>query len=309
MRTKQLALFILFIGVFQLAVGQVTEAEGTLKKQSTDTINGWKKGGVIGISLAQTSLTNWAAGGENSLAANGLVSLFANYKKGKSAWDNSLDLGYGKLKQGDASFKKTDDKIDFTSKYGQLAFKNVYYAALVNFKTQMDKGYNYPNDSVPISKFLAPAYLTAALGLDYKPNAYFSAFVAPFTGKITIVNDKILSDAGAFGVDSGKTTKSEFGGYIRLIYSRNDFKNEFLKNVAFTTKIDLFSNYLKNPDCIDINWETQLALKVNKYISVNFNTQLLYDDDIRFAVSKSNSHKVPKVQFKEILGVGFSAKF
>jgi hypothetical protein len=309
MKTNRIALLILLLSVFQITNAQVTDAEGTLKKQNTDTINGWKKGGVIGITLAQTSLTNWAAGGENSLAANGLVSLFANYKKGKSAWDNSLDIGYGKLKQGDASPKKTDDKIDFTSKYGQLAFKNVYYAALVNFKTQMDKGYNYPNDSVTISKFLAPAYLTAALGLDYKPNAYFSAFVAPLTGKITIVNDKALSDSGAFGVDRGETTKSEFGGYIRLILSKNDFKNEFLKNVAFTTKVDLFSNYLKNPECIDVSWETQIAFKVNKYISVNFNTHLMYDDDIRFAVSENSTHKVPKVQFKEILGVGFSANF
>lgn len=229
------------------------------------------------------------------------------------AWDNSLDVGYGRLWQGtgDAALnKKTDDKIDLLSKYGQLAFKNVYYAGLVNFKTQMDEGFNYPNDSVIISKVFAPAYITAAVGLDYKPNAYFSAFVAPFTGKITIVNDKTLSDSGAFGVDRGKTSKSEFGGYVRLIYSRNNFKNEVLKNIAFTTKVDLFSNYLKNPDCIDVSWETQIALKVNKYISVNLNTHLLYDDDIKKEVIENNiSKKVPKIQFKEILGVGFSYKF
>lgn len=290
--------------------GQVVDAEKTLKAQSTDTTKGWTKGGVIGINLAQTSLTNWAAGGQNSVAANGFLSLFAKYKKGKNAWDNSLDLGYGILSQEGVKYtKKTDDKIDLLSKYGREAFKNFYYAALVNFKTQMDVGYNYPTDSTrdKISNRFAPAYIVVALGLDYKPDAYLSIFAAPFTGKLTIVNDQDLADAGAFGVEKGKNSKSEFGGYIRMIYSKNDFKGEFFKNVSFTTKIDLFSNYSKDPQNIVVNWENLIALKVNKYISVNVSTQLIYDDKIKI-VDKKNIAK-PRIQFKEILGIGFAYKF
>jgi hypothetical protein len=313
MKTRRIIVVFTMLGIFHYTNAQVTEAEGSLKKQSADTIDGWKKGGVMGVNLAQTSLTNWAAGGQESFAVNGLISVFANYKKGKTVWDNSLDLGYGLLKQGkDADFMKTDDKIDFLSKYGQLAFKSVYYAALVNFKTQMDNGYNYPNDSIPISAFLAPAYLTTAIGLDYKPNSYFSAFVAPFTGKITMVYDNRLADSGAFGVERGENIKSEFGGYLRVIYSKGDFKKEFLKNVSFTTKIDLFSNYIKDPECIDVSWETQIAFKVNQYISVNLNTHLLYDNDVQIAIEGDNGvieNYAPVTQFKEILAVGFSYTF
>ena len=208
---------------------------------------------------------------------------------------------------------KTDDKIDFLSKYGREAFTNFYYSALVNFKTQMAPGYNYPNDSVKISNFLAPAYLLAALGMDYKPDAYLSIFMAPVTGRLTIVNDELLSDAGAFGVDPGKNTKGEFGGYIRLIYTRNDFKAELLKNVAFTTKFDLFSNYLDNPQNMDVSWETLIAMKVNEYISVNLTTHLLYDDDTKISIDDNDDGIVdefgPRVQFKEIFGIGFSYKF
>ena len=209
---------------------------------------------------------------------------------------------------------KTDDKIDFLSKYGREAFKNFFYAALLNFKTQMAPGYNYPNDSVKISNFFAPAYLVGALGMDYKPNGYFSAFVAPLTAKFTFVNDTSLSNAGAFGVTPGEKMKSEFGGYLRVIFSKNDFKNELLKNVSFTTKIDLFSNYLDKPQNIDVNWETQIAMKVNKYLSVNFNTQLLYDDNTKIKVDRNNDGVLDpnpgsRIQFKEILGVGFSYKF
>jgi hypothetical protein len=272
---------------------------------------------VFAVNFAQTSLTNWAAGGQNSLAVNGLFSVFANYKKDKNVWDNSLDIGYGVLKQGKGknnNFMKTDDKIDFLSKYGREAFKNFYYAALLNFKTQMAPGYNYPNDSVKISNLFAPAYLLAALGMDFKPNGYFSAFIAPFTAKFTFVNNKALSEAGAFGVTPGEKVRSEIGGYIRVIYSRNDFKSEFLKNVSFTTKIDLFSNYLDKPQNVDVSWETLIAMKVNKYLSFNFNTHLLYDDNTKIKVDRNkdgiiDTYPGSRIQFKEIFGVGFSYKF
>ena len=133
-------------------------------------------------------------------------------------------------------------------------------------------------------------------------------FIAPFTAKWTIVNDSLLSAAGAFGVDPGKFLKSEFGGYVRFIYTKNDFKTPFLKNIAFTTKLDLYSNYLKEPEKIDVNWEVLIAMKVNKYITINLTTNLIYDYDIKFP-SDLNPAGVDKIQFKEIFGVGFSYKF
>ncbi len=317
MKRKFISVIILFSIFSIITFGQVTEDEKTLRTQSVDTTLGWKKGGVIAINIAQTSLTNWAAGGQNSIAFNGLFSVFANLKKNKSVWDNSLNIGYGMLKQGKhADFIKSDDKIDFLSKYGREAFKNFYYAALFNFRTQMAPGYNYPNDSVKISDFFAPAYLLLALGLDYKPNANFSAFIAPLTAKFTFVTDDTLSAHGAFGVTPGEKLKSEIGGYLRVIYTKNDFKGEFLKNVAFTTKIDLFSNYADNPQNIDVSWETQIAMKVNKFISVNFNTHLIYDDNIQIPSDKNGDKTIEagesvrsKIQFKEILGVGISLNF
>ncbi len=324
--TKKHLLLILLLVMSSVVFSQVTEGEKNLRVIDTDSFQGWKKGGTMGLNFAQTSLTNWASGGQNSFAINGLFSVFINYKSETTAWDNSLDLGYGLLKQGkNSDFMKTNDKFDFLSKYGKKAFDNFFYAAMLNFKTQMTEGKDYAKDTAKISNFLAPAYIITAIGMDYKPNSYFSAFMAPLTGKITLVNDQSLANAGAFGVDAakynnfgtlleeGKKTKSEFGGYVRLIYSQNDFQNEFLKNISFTTKLDFFSNYLKNPKNIDVNWETQIALQVNKYIVVNLNTHLIYDDDIKIAVDKdgdgiTDSHG-PRVQFKEILGVGLTYIF
>jgi len=311
MRNKFYGIVLLFLIFSSLTNAQVTDGEKTLRTVTADTTEGWKKGGVITLNMAQTSLTNWAAGGQNSIAINGLLSTFANYKRGRTSWVNSLDLGYGILKQGKSSSQKTDDKFDFLSKYGYQAFDHVYYAALFNFKTQMAPGYKYPDVDNKISDLFAPAYMLVALGLDYKPNDHFSAFIAPLTGKITIVNDEILSDAGAFGVTPGNKSLTEFGGYMRAIYTRNDFKSEFLKNVTFTTKIDLFSNYAEKPQNIVVNWETLIAFKVNKFLSANINTQLIYDDKIKVPVNRNGVDRTigSLVQFKEILGVGFSYNF
>ncbi len=317
MKTKIIWAVLLILGLCQYSYSQVTETEKAMRARSSDTIPGWKTGGVLSFNLAQTSLTNWAAGGDNSLAVNGLFSGFASYKKDRSVWDNTLDLGYGLLKQGQTSgYMKTDDKFDVLSKYGQEAFKNFYYSALLNFKTQMAPGYKYPDVTNKISDFLSPGYLLIALGMDFRPDHYFSAFLAPLTEKLTFVNDQQLSDEGAFGVTPGKKSLSEFGGYFRTIYSRNDFKNEFLKNVSFTTELDLFSNYLKDPQNIVVNWQLLVAFKVNKFLSANLNTQLVYDDKIRVPYDVNGNGTIAPgegirslIQFKEILGVGLALNF
>jgi hypothetical protein len=301
---------VLFLALFSLnyAYSQITDGEKKLREAKKDTVEGWKTGGMVMLNFGQTSLTNWSAGGENTVSGNGLFNFFANYQKGNVTWDNTLDLGYGILKQGSQN-RKSDDKIDFSTKFGKMASKNWYYSALLDFRSQFTAGYNYPNDSVKISNFFAPAYIVTAIGMDYKPNKTFTAFIAPITGKTTIVGDQDLADVGAFGVDSakydinrvkikdGKNFRQEFGGYIRVAY-----QNDIMTNVNLSTKIDLFSNYLKNPQNIDVNWQVLVSMKVNKFISATFSTHLIYDDDTKIEGS-------PKVQFKEILGVGFSYKF
>jgi len=317
MKTKSVLFFSVLLLPVSIISAQVTEGEKVLRTQTADSTQGWRLGGLFSVNLAQTSLKNWSAGGQNSLAVNGLLSLFANYRKNKSVLDNSLDIGYGLLKQGkNADFIKTDDKIDFLSKYGREAFNRFYYAVLFNLKTQMAPGYKYPDVSKKISDLFAPAYILVAAGMDYKPDANFSAFFAPVTAKLTIVTDDSLSAAGAFGVTPGDKLRSEIGGYLRIIYTKNDFKSEFLKNVSFTSKLDLFSNYRDNPQNIDVSWETLIALKVNKYITVSFNTHLLYDDNILIPIDRNENGtidpgEVPgkRIQFKEIFGAGFSYKF
>jgi hypothetical protein len=269
----------------------------------------WRRGGLLSLNFSQVSLTNWAAGGQNSVAGNAIVNYFANYKSGKNAWDNFADLGYGLLMQGKkGKWLKSDDKIELGTKYGRKASKDWYYSALANFRSQFTPGYNYPNDSTVISKFFAPAYLTLALGMDYKPNDYFSLFLSPASVRFIFVMDKALSDSGAFGVDRGKKLRTEAGAYIKAA-----FKKDINASMNLQTSLDLFSNYLDKPGNVDVNWQMLLAIKISKFLSASLSTQLLYDDNTKIVFYKADNitvdHVGPGVQFKEVIGIGFAYKF
>ncbi len=290
----------------------------------TDTLPTWKRGGIVGFNFTQTSFTNWATGGENSIAGQAIFSTFVNYRKGITSWDNNLDLMMGVIQQGkNEEVRKTDDKIDFTSKYGRYAFGKVwYYSALLGFKTQFLPGYQYMGDTARllISDFMSPAYLMLAAGLDYKPHPKFSVLFAPLTGRTTFVLNQQLADQGAFGVEEavydtagnklrdGENVRHEFGGYIRA-----QFKGDIMPNVNLTGRLEFFSNYLDRPGNIDINGEILLMMKVNKYISATLNMQAIYDNDIDVPIDSNHDgvyeSKGPRLQFRQVLGIGFSAKF
>jgi hypothetical protein len=268
-----------------------------LFSQTTPVDTSWKKGGFIGINFNQVSLSNWQQGGDNSVAAAGTFNLFANYLKGKADWQNTLDLAYSMVQTGTDDLKKSDDKIDFTSKYSRHFAEKWLYSILLNFKSQFAVGYNYPNDSIPTSKFMSPGYVTISPGITYKPIEYFEVLLSPATAKWTFVTDAFLSDAGEYGVAPGETVRSEFGAYMNL-----KFKKDIFENVNLTTKLELFNNYTdkdkNNAKKVDVNWENTLLMKVNSFITATVYTQLIYDANI-----------VEKTQFKESIGVGLGVKF
>ena len=315
-------LIVLSLSCFfaQSIFSQITDPEKDLRKAKIDTTEGWKFNGLLSLNGSQVSLTNWNAGGQNSISFNSLANFGARYTKRKMQWESSIDLGYGLQRQGkkdNARWIKTDDKIDLFSKFGSKASKHWFYSALMNFSTQFTAGYNYPNDSTVISRFMAPGYMLLAAGMDYKPNKILSAFIAPLTMKTTFVLDQDLANQGSFGIEPADTINGEVqnsrlvryeaGGYIRFAYD-----HEIMKNIRVQSKISLFSNYLNNPQNIDVNWETLFQFKVNKYISATLSTHLIYDDDIDIAVYNDEGMKIaegPRLQFKEVLGVGFAYKF
>lgn len=271
------------------------------KKLEEDTAHksGWKKGGLFTMNVAQGSLSNWQGGGDkNSFSAVGFLNLFAILREGKNLWTNTLDVGYGYINTTSLGSRKSDDRIDLLSKYGYQIADKWYAGALFNFRSQFASGFSYDkvNDietKTLTSKFLAPAYVLLSLGFDFKPTSSFSVFISPLTERWILVNDDLLSSIGAYGVTPGKKSKNELGAFVSAELNKN-----VMTNVTFKSRFDAFSNYKDNPGNIDIFWTNILAMKVNKFLSANIAVDFLYDDNA-----------VARLQLRQLLGVGFSAKF
>lgn len=275
-----------------------------------DSVKYWKMNGLAALNFNQLSLTNWAAGGESSLSGTALFNFTANYAKNKNAWDNTINLTFGQLKRNGEKPVKSDDKMEFSSKFGRKATSTFFYTFLFGFRSQFAPGYKSPQDKEIISNFLAPAYINIGIGMDYKPAEGFSFYLSPLSGRTTIVNDDSLAAKGAFGVEPGEKIRNEFGGYFKAAVNKN-----IMENVTLQTSVDLFSNYIKNPENIDVNWQMLLSMKINKYLTASLSSQLIYDDDIKIGKDDNNdgtidiTEKKPRLQFKEALAVGLSYKF
>jgi hypothetical protein len=310
---KKIVLNIVTILCVQVALSQdksVTtmrdEANRNIAKDPNDTIPKiWKIGGLYRLTFTQGAQNNWAAGGDKStLGFSSFFSGHAFYKKGKNAWDNTLDLAYGFLNTTTLGSRKSDDKIDLLSKYGYEIGKSWYASALVNFRSQFAPGYAYPTQDHPVltSDFLSPAYLIVSPGLNYKPNDEFSFFISPATLRWTFVKNDSLSAQGAFGVDSGKTVKLEFGAYSTISYT-----HKISANAIYTGRLDLFSNYNHNPQNVDINLTNLLAVKVTGIITMTLAFNLIYDDDVK-TVKSDGAAGGATAQIQELLGIGLAIK-
>jgi hypothetical protein len=305
---KNFTLISLFLLIFVGTYAQTTD------RSSPDTtyVDPWKRGGKFALTFTQVSFSNWTAGGENSLGGSSIINLFANFKEGKRIWDNQLDMAFGMIKLEGEKARKSDDKIDGFSKFGYEISNKLYFSTNLNLKTQFTRGYNYPNDSVIVSNFMSPAYIQLGIGLDYKPVSYFSLSFLPLTGRITIVKDQDLANLGAYAVDpaeydtsgvmleEGKNVRFELGTSVIAL-----FQKEIVKNVEFKSKLQLFSNYLHKPGNIDVNWDSMLSLKVNKYISTFLGVIMVYDDDIPI-INSEGVNIGPRTQVKQTFGVGLA---
>ncbi len=293
-----LVLLILLILFFQLSAqdAAVKDLQNAAGKQikSADS-NGWKRGGTLIFNLNQGSLTNWAGGGEqNTLGVNVIFNYAINFRKGKNTWDNYFDIALGMQNATSYSkFRKTDDRIDITSKYGYQVSKKWYAAALVNFNTQALEGFNY-GDSVntKISNFLAPGKLLLSLGMDYRPNENFSVFISPVTTRWIFKKDPDFFPQSKFGVPALQKSYNEIGAYITAKYNKpiNSW-------ATYTSRLDLFSNYKRSPQNVDVFFTNLLAMKFNKWFGTTISLDMIYDDDI-----------IKKTQLKEILGIGVTVK-
>ena len=276
----------------------------------------WDMGLTGAYTLNQTYLSNWTKGGESSFST--VLDLLGestyNNKEAKTQWISALRLNFGTIRTKENGNRKNQDLIEINSKYNRNAWGKIGMSTSIYMKTQLANGYNYPNDSVVISKFLNPASLTVGLGFEYKPIKNTTINVAPLSYKNTFVTDTAEINQSIYGIEEGKRALQEMGAQIVLNNKLSPTKNLNIEN-----RLRLFSNYLNNPQNVDVDWELIIDQKINWFFTIRLNLHLIYDDDVRFPVFDSegapilnpdgSNKTVAKTQFKEFIGLSLQFKF
>ena len=272
------------------------QAASSKEIKSTEK-DGWKRGGTFIFNVNQGTLSNWAAGGEqNTLGINTILNYAVNFRKGKNTWDSYCDLALGFQNATSFNrFRKTDDRIDITTKYGRQLSNKWYAGLLVNFNSQSLAGYIYGKDTikdVKNSNFLSPGKLLVSPGFDYRPSKDFSLFVSPATVRWVFKNDNDFYTKAAYGVDAFKKSNVEFGAFLTAKYNK-----PITKWATYSGRLDLFSNYQHNPQNVDVFFTNLLTMKFNSWFATNLSVDIVYDDDV-----------IKRTKLKEILGLGLTFK-
>jgi hypothetical protein len=267
---------------------------GTKSFKSLDS-NGWLKTGTFILNINQGTLSHWAAGGEQSvLGINWLFNYALNLRQGRSTWDNGFDIALGfQNATSFGKFRKIDDRIDITTKYGYQISNKGYLGILANFNSQVLAGYDYSiNPNPKISSFLTPGKILLSPGFDFKPTSSFSLYFSPLTIRWVLKNNPAFFNVLKFGVDSAQKVNTELGAFFTA-----KSKLKLARWATFNSRLDLFSNYERKPQNVDLLMNNLLTLKFNKYLSTNLSLDMIYDDDV-----------IKRLQVKEILGIGLILK-
>ncbi|KIX20584.1 hypothetical protein SY27_11790 [Flavobacterium sp. 316] len=302
---KKILLLLIFVSVnifAQKTEGELINVTSEAAKKAVDTSYvGWKKAGNFVLLFNQSAFNNeWLGGGTSNVAGNAGLNYDFNYKTPEMIWDNKFIAAYGLTKLKDQPTTKSDDRLEFTSLIGKKAKGYWFYSGFLNFKTQMDSGFLQETDAVTnvttytkISHFFSPAYLQAGPGMLWKKSDNLKVNLAPATSRLIFVHKHFTEFGSAFGVDQGKTSRFEFGAAVNAYYKFNIMENVSMENI-----LNLYSNYLDNPQNVDIDYQMNLVMKINKYISTNVAFQAIYDDNA-----------IGAFQIREVFGLGFNYGF
>jgi hypothetical protein len=157
----------------------------------------------------------------------------------------------------------------------------------------MLEGFDYSTiPNTKISNFLTPGKIILSPGFDYKTTQRFSLFVSPVTVRWVLKSDADFLNMAKFGVDSSRKSNTEIGAFVTA-----KFGAAFTKWATYTGRIDLFSNYKRNPQNVDVLMTNLLTMKFTKLLATNISLDLIYDDDVK-----------KRLQLKEILGIGLTVK-
>lgn len=266
-------------------------AVNSFSQSKKDSVPKWKMHGRFAFIFNQSSFSNWASGGENTVAGNINVNYDLNYKKDNLNWDTRIITSYGLSHISNKGYRKTDDRFELNTLIGLKTGKYWFLSFIGNFRTQYTKGFDYKKEpKLLVSEFLSPAYLTYGPGMLWKKSNDLHFNIAPATARYTFVNDFF---SGKFGVEEGKNTAFSLGFNFSMYY-----KFWIMENVEMENILTLYTDYLANIANVDVDYQTNIRFLVNKHIKMHMTFHAIIDDDAS-----------SRVQFRQLFGLGVNYSF
>jgi len=273
----------------------------------------WRYGLSSAFSLNQNYLSNWARGGESSLASLLDLRVRAEYRNIDSEikWTNRARFRYGNIISEEFGFRTNTDILELNSQMNKNISENFDFSSVFYGKTQITKGYDYPNDSIPISRFLSPGTFTIGAGFELEPFPNTKLNFSALSYRNTFVLDTTQVNQRAHGIERGKRSRHEMGGQLMVNNKMTLFDDLTIENA-----VRLFTNYLEKPQNVDVDWEINLEKQVSWYFTISVNLHLIYDENILFPVLDHQGDPVtlpdgspkeePRLQLKQFLGITMS---
>ena len=109
------------------------------------------------------------------------------------------------------------------------------------------------------------------------------------------LEDPEMVDVTTFGIEQGERMLNEIGSSLRV-----EWKWRPLREIELETKFYFFTNYKQ----IETELEIDVDFIINKYLSAKLMLHPRYDGTIEIVTDKKE-----RLQFKELISVGFSHTF
>ncbi|MBM4168927.1 MAG: DUF3078 domain-containing protein [Ignavibacteria bacterium] len=280
------------VSIALLVTASASGQEIPSKDSAKTSESPWKHSLVGVATITQVSYKDWAQAGENALSWTLSTDGKSVHTGSASRWTTSYKLAFGQTRLGTQGLRKTDDRIDFESmvNVNPKGFVKPYLA--VTLKSQFAMGFRYGKDGsrTAVSKFFDPAYLTQSAGVSIEPIPEVKLRTGG--GLREIITSQFNQYADNPSTPEVERTRIEGG-----VEAVSEVRWPFMENMLLSVKLELFSPFREMQKVV-VRSDNTISAKVNKYITVNVNVQLVHEPNVSL-----------HTQMKQTIAVGISYTF
>ena len=258
----------------------------------------WRREATIMAQITQNYVTdNWYQGGSSSFAGLGIAKGQVSYIRERFTWENTGEWRIGGSTVSADSLHKvntTDDLFRIYSKANLRIISKLFTSLSAELETRLLPTYKSNSMELKSAPF-SPFRFNAAFGIDYKPVKGLSISVSPVSYKVIHIMDTVRVNPTDFGLDEHQRTQHNIGSSMRVEYVWKP-----VREVNIESKFYLYTNYQN----VEVDLEVNCDFIINRFLSARLMLHPRYDS----TVIKEGDTKA-KMQFRELLSIGFSHRF